>query len=73
MADIRVERKAGSKAWLWILLALVVLALALYLLYQGGYIGGDVALVGNPADVQQNPLARLACNAASHFQEVFYA
>jgi hypothetical protein len=71
MADIRVERKAGTKAWLWILLALVALALALYLLYQGGYIGG-VALGHEPTTVQQARLAPLALAVASRIQEVFH-
>jgi hypothetical protein len=38
MADIRVERKGGSKAWQWVLLVLVVLVLALVLAYFAGYI-----------------------------------
>jgi hypothetical protein len=71
MAEIRVERKAGTKPWLWILLALVVLALALFLLYRGGYIGG-VALDVDLTEVQHTPLARLAFTAASHLQEVFH-
>jgi hypothetical protein len=67
MADIRVERKGGTKAWLWVLLALVVLALALLLLYQAGYI--NMAL---PAERTESPFAHLVISVASHMQEVFH-
>jgi hypothetical protein len=70
MADIRVERKAGTKAWLWVLLALVVLALALFLLYQAGYL--NLALRGDTTDLSRTPLAERAFSAASHLQEVFH-
>ena len=59
MADIRVERKSGSKAWLWVLLALIVLALALFLLYQGGYIN-----LADSTDQQRWP-AQLTFTATS--------
>jgi hypothetical protein len=71
MADIRVERKAGSKMWFWVLLALVVLALALYVLYQEGYIGG-VALPADPTEVQSAPLTRLASDVLSQLKEAFH-
>lgn len=38
MAEIRVERKGGSKIWLWVLLAVVVLVVAALLLARAGYI-----------------------------------
>lgn len=38
MADIRVERRGGMRGWHWVVLALLVLALALVLLYRAGYI-----------------------------------
>jgi hypothetical protein len=73
MADIRVERKGGTKAWLWVLLALIVIALAVFLLYQAGYIGGTVvAAQVEPTGQQQAPLARLALTVASHMQEVLH-
>jgi hypothetical protein len=38
MADIRVERKSGGHAWLWILLAVVLLIAAALLLDRAGYV-----------------------------------
>ena len=67
MADIRVERKAGTKAWVWFLFALIVLALALFLLYQAGYI----SLADSP-EPRRLPLAQLKLIAASLPQEVFH-
>lgn len=64
MADIRVERKGGPKAWLWVLLALVVVAIALFLLYQAGYI--NLALRAGPMELQHTPAAQLSFTAASH-------
>jgi hypothetical protein len=67
MADIRVERKGGTKAWLWALLALVVLALALFLLYQAGYL--NLTLRG---ETTRTALTQLAFSAAANLQEVFH-
>ena len=38
MADIRVERKSGGRAWLWVLLAVVLLIVAALLLDRAGYV-----------------------------------
>jgi preprotein translocase subunit SecG len=38
MADIRVERKKGGHTWLWVVLAVVVLIVAVILLDRAGYI-----------------------------------
>jgi preprotein translocase subunit SecG len=38
MADIRVERKKGGHAWIWIVLAVVVLIAVVVLLDRAGYI-----------------------------------
>jgi hypothetical protein len=38
MADIRVERKSGGRAWLWIVLVVVLLIVAALLLDRAGYI-----------------------------------
>jgi putative copper export protein len=38
MADIRVERKKTGHTWLWIVLAVVVLIVAVVLLDRAGYI-----------------------------------
>lgn len=38
MAEIRVERKSGGHAWLWILLVVLMLILAAWLLDRAGYI-----------------------------------
>lgn len=38
MAELRVERKKGSSAWLWILLLIIVIAAVIYFLVQQGYI-----------------------------------
>jgi len=38
MAEIRVERKARSNAWLWIVLAVVLLILAAVVLDRLGYV-----------------------------------
>ena len=38
MAELRVERKKRSSAWLWILLLIIVIAAILYFLVQNGYI-----------------------------------
>jgi hypothetical protein len=59
MADIRVERKGGTKAWQWILLALIVLALALFLLHQAGYIELPFTIGATDA-----PATRLAATTA---------
>lgn len=38
MADIRVERKSGGRTWLWVLLAVIVVIVAIVLLDYAGYI-----------------------------------
>jgi putative copper export protein len=38
MADIRVEQKSGGRAWLWILLVVILLIVAVLLLDRAGYI-----------------------------------
>ena len=38
MAEIRVERKKPGSTWLWVLLALVLIAAAVWFLVQNGYI-----------------------------------
>lgn|GEM_PF-2350235 len=53
MAQIRVEPKRRSLAWLWILLALAVVALVAWYLYSQGAVRvettGALALPGAPA------------------------
>lgn len=53
MAEIRVERKGGSKVWLWVLLAVIVLVVAALLLARAGYIElpVDVGAADGPAPV----------------------
>jgi putative copper export protein len=46
MADIRVEQKSGGRAWLWILLVLVLLIVAALLLDRAGYIDLPVNVGG---------------------------
>lgn len=50
MADIRVERKSGGRAWLWILLAVVLLIVAALLLDRAGYVDLPVDLGALDAD-----------------------
>ncbi|HSJ07786.1 MAG TPA: hypothetical protein VK936_13865 [Longimicrobiales bacterium] len=38
MADIRVERKGGGRTWMWVLLAVIVIIVAVVLLDYAGYI-----------------------------------
>ena len=38
MAEIHVERKRGTGAWLWILLAVIVIAAVLWYCWHAGYI-----------------------------------
>jgi uncharacterized protein YpmS len=66
MADIRVERKGGAKVWQWVFLALIILAIALFVLYQAGYAG-----VATQVDATA-PLVRLVVSTASAMQEVLY-
>ncbi|HEX6135173.1 MAG TPA: hypothetical protein VFZ24_14490 [Longimicrobiales bacterium] len=67
MADIRVERKSGGRAWLWILLVLVLLVAAAFLLDRAGYIDLPVN-VGSAAPIGDVP-APLAVMAAVTLQE----
>jgi hypothetical protein len=38
MAEIHVEKKRGPGAWVWVLVALIVLAAVAFFLWQAGYI-----------------------------------
>jgi len=38
MAQIQVEKKRGTPVWLWVVLALVIIAAVLYYLTTSGYI-----------------------------------
>lgn len=38
MAEIRVERKRGSSVWVWVLLAIVLIAAVVWYLMTNGYI-----------------------------------
>jgi hypothetical protein len=38
MAQIQVEKKRGTPVWLWVVLALVIIAAVLYYLATSGYI-----------------------------------
>lgn len=44
MADIRVERKRGGRAWLWVLIVVVLLIVAALLLDRAGYVDLPVNL-----------------------------
>jgi putative copper export protein len=66
MAELRVERKGGGKAWIWILVALVVLIIAAVLLDRAGYI--DLPFRTGAVDPEPAILASLA-SAAVHLQE----
>lgn len=44
MADIRVERKSGGRTWLWVLLAVIVVIVAVVLLDYAGYIDLPIRL-----------------------------
>ncbi len=41
MAEIRVERKRGTPAWIWVVLVLVVLAAIAVYLWQTGALNSD--------------------------------
>lgn len=58
MADIRVERKSGGRAWLWVLLVVVLLIVAALLLDRAGYIDLPVNVASLDA-IQARP-AQLA-------------
>ena len=51
MADIRVERKSGGHAWLWILLVVLMLVLAAWLLDRAGYIDLPITVGSTGADI----------------------
>jgi hypothetical protein len=54
MADIRVERKSGGRAWLWVLVVLVLLVIAAVLLDRAGYIDLPIDL-GTASEVGSVP------------------
>lgn len=46
MAEIRVERKRGTNPWVWVLVAVIVIAAAIWLLVDNGMIGTASNLEG---------------------------
>ena len=38
MAEIHVEKKRGPGAWVWVLVALILIAAVVFFLWQAGYI-----------------------------------
>lgn len=67
MAEIRVERKSGGHAWLWILLVVLMLVLAAWLLDRAGYI--DLPINVGGADPDTRASAQLALTDALFRQE----
>lgn len=67
MADIRVERKSGGHMWMWILLAVVLLAVAALLLDRAGYI--DLPVNTGGADAALNMPEHRGLSYAIHHQE----
>ncbi|MGQ0561931.1 MAG: hypothetical protein ACT443_08675 [Gemmatimonadota bacterium] len=39
MAEIHVEKKRGVAGWIWVLLIVVLIAAAIWYLWQAGYVG----------------------------------
>jgi putative copper export protein len=68
MADIRVERKSGGRAWLWVLLVVVLLIVAALLLDRAGYIDLPVNLGALDA-VPAGPVQLASAAAVVHLQE----
>ncbi|HSL72691.1 MAG TPA: hypothetical protein VK864_20740 [Longimicrobiales bacterium] len=63
MAEIRVERKRGIGAWVWVLLAIIVILAVLWYLATNGYIdipGITTALNGGAIEWQRNASAAAA-------------
>lgn len=67
MADIRVERKSRGHAWLWILLAVVLLIAAALLLDRAGYI--DLPVDTGAIGAVPAPPAQLASALSVVYQE----
>jgi putative copper export protein len=57
MADIRVEQKKGGHAWIWIVLAVVLLIAAVLLLDRAGYINLPIGMSAVPELSGQRDLA----------------
>jgi hypothetical protein len=57
MAEIRVERKGGSRAWIWIVAAVLLVILIVAALHMMGYI--DLTRIGTAFDVSNHSLALL--------------
>lgn len=68
MADIRVEQKSGGRAWLWVLIVIVLLIAAALLLDRAGYI--DLPINLGQADGVSAP-AQLAA-AVTTIQEALH-
>jgi putative copper export protein len=68
MADIRVEQKSGGRAWLWVLIVIVLLIAAALLLDRAGYI--DLPINLGQADGVSAP-AQLAA-AVTTMQEALH-
>jgi putative copper export protein len=68
MADIRMERKSGGRAWLWVLLVVVLLIVAALLLDRAGYIDLPVNLGVRDA-VPAAPSQLASATAVVHLQE----
>lgn len=45
MAEIHVEKKRGSTAWMWVVLLLVAAAIIVWWLWQSGNLGGGSTVV----------------------------
>lgn len=68
MADIRVERKSGSRVWLWLLLVVVLLIAAALLLDRAGYIDLPVN-VGSQDTIQEWPAQLASSSGVVQLQE----
>ena len=63
MAEIRVERKRGIGAWVWVLLAIIIVLAVLWYLATNGYInipGITTALNGGAIEWLENASAASA-------------
>jgi hypothetical protein len=67
MADIRVERTGGSKTWLWVLLAVIAIVIAVVLLDYFGYINLPFRL--GAVDSWTAPAAELQPGLTAHTME----
>jgi hypothetical protein len=57
MAEIHIERKGGSRAWIWIVAAVLLVIIVVAALHMTGYI--DLTRIGVDVAVRDHSLALL--------------